>query len=130
MSNATTARPQIAMTILSQLGGNKFRAMTGATNFLDLGESEAKEARPEHDAPAVAARLGGIAFKLGRFAGVKTTHVRVTLSHSDLYTMEFLNVRGYNMKTLATVGGLYAEQLREVFTRQTGLETSLGTMRA
>jgi uncharacterized protein (UPF0276 family) len=131
MSNAsTTARPEIAQTILAQLGGNKFRVMTGATNFLDLGEAQAQAARPEHDCPAIPARLGGLSFKLGRFAGLKVTHVRVVLTLADLYNVEFFNIRGCNMKTLATVEGIYADQLREVFTRQTGLETSLGTMRA
>lgn len=127
-ATSTAARPAIAQTILAQLGGNKFRVMTGATNFLDLGEAQAQDARPEHGCPAIPARLGGLSFKIGRFAGVKTTHVRVTLTLADLYNVEFFNVRGCNMKTLATVEGVYADQLREIFTRQTGLETSLGTM--
>lgn len=120
---------QIAQTILAQLGGNKFIAMTGAKDFIALNEQAAQPANDEHGCPACPARVGGLSFKIGRFSGVKTTHVRISLTALDLYTVEFLSIRGYKMKTVATVEGIYCDQLREVFTEKTGLQTSLGTMR-
>lgn len=126
--STTSNTAAIAQTILAQLGGNKFRVMTGATNFLDLGQAAAQPANEEHGCPATPARLGGLAFKLGRFAGVKTTHVRIVLLPSDLYQMEFLNIRGCKIKTLETFSEVYADQLQSLFTDATGLNTSLGTM--
>jgi len=95
---------EIANTILSQLGGNKFLAMTGASNLLG-GDNT-------------------LSFKIGRNAN-KVTHVRVTLTPMDDYSVEFINIRGTNVKPIATVDGVYADNLREVFERRTGLRTSL-----
>jgi hypothetical protein len=96
----------IGQEILAQLGGNKFRVMTGAKNFCALPE-------------------GGLFFNIGRFHGVKTTSVNITLNANDLYDMEFFSVRGVKLKVLALVKDLYFDQLQEVFTEQTGLYTSL-----
>ena len=95
---------QIANTILAQLGGNRFLAMTGATNLLG-GENS-------------------LQFKIGR-NDAKVTHVRITLNASDLYDVEFFNVRGLNRKSLGALDGVYADQLAEVFTRKTGLVVAL-----
>lgn len=95
---------QIAHTILDQLGGNKFLAMTGASNLLG---------RPD-----------GLSFKVGR-NDAKVTHVRVTLTPADEYRIEFINVRGRNVNPLATVEGVHADSLAQVFTRKTGLRVSL-----
>jgi len=102
-------RQQIASTILAQLGGNQFLAMTG-TKSVGIMES-------------------GIICKLGRFAGLKITHVRVTLTDTDLYDVDFLRVHGFNTTTISSFTGIYADMLRELFTEETGLETSLGTIR-
>lgn len=98
----------VAGQILEQLGGQRFIAMTGARNLVGGGES--------------------LSFRVGRNdRGV--THVRITLEPCDLYRCEFLKIRGTRPpQTLADVPNVFADQLRDVFTAQTGLETSLGTM--
>lgn len=93
-----------AQTILSQLGGNKFLAMTGASNLTS---------RPD-----------GLSFKVGRNAG-KVTHVRVTLTAMDDYQVEFLNIRGVNVKPVTSYRCLQADQLGEAFERATGMRVSL-----
>ena len=97
----------VAQTILRQLGGNKFIAMTGAMNLLATDK--------------------GLQCKIGTGATDGITHLRIDLVN-DLYTMTFLKVRGTNIKTIATVEMVYADRLRDVFTEKTGMHTSLGTM--
>lgn len=92
--------------VLKQLGGNKFIAMTGAKNFMT---DDAKKT---------------IYFKIPR-AKSGITHVRITLKGSDTYTMEFISLRGANLKIVKKVDGVYNDQLQSVFTQYTGLKTSL-----
>ncbi|MFA7291893.1 MAG: hypothetical protein WC023_06550 [Rhodocyclaceae bacterium] len=94
---------QTAQTILQQLGGNRFCAMTGATNFVG--------------------REDGLSFKVGRNAK-RVTHVRVTLTPADLYEVEYLAIRGTTIRPVAKSEGVYADMLRDDFTRETGLYTS------
>lgn len=98
----------VAETILSQLGGRKFLAMTGARNLL--------------------ASANSLSFKLPRFAGCPVTHVIVTLTAHDDYTVEFFRI-GRRIRSaaepLARVEGVYCDNLRAVFTAETGLATSL-----
>lgn len=96
---------QVAQTILQQLGGNRFIAMTGAKNF--VGSADA------------------LHFSIGRGAVNKANKVVVRLGSDDLYTVEFWNVRGVNMRQLETVDGVYADTLRRVFTDATGFDTHL-----
>ena len=98
---------QVAQTILQQLGGGRFVAMTGSKDFVG---SE-----------------NGLSFRVGRNdKGI--THVRITLTAMDDYQCEFLKIRGASVKPIAFRDGVYADQLQEVFTSKTGLYTSLGTM--
>lgn len=103
------ASMQVAETILDQLGGNRFRAMTGARDFVGSERN--------------------LTFGLPRYPGLKINKVRVTLDESDTYTVEFMRLarRGGvpTITTLEAVSGVYADSLREVFERQTGLATSL-----
>lgn len=94
----------IANTILNQLGGGRFAAMTGAKNLLDLGN--------------------GVQFRVGRNAK-RVTHVRITLDPSDTYSVQFHNVRGHNVKLLGQFSDIYADMLVELFETETGLYTSL-----
>ena len=92
-------------TILQQLGGNKFIAMTGAKN---LGTSTKKD----------------LSFSIGRNSkGV--THVIIKLTSMDLYDMEFINMRGPKRKVIKKVKGVYADMLQKIFTKYTGLRTRL-----
>ena len=95
--------------MLKQLGGNRFIMMTGAKNF-GVGPK-------------------GAGFKIGRNSkGVN--FVRIDLKN-DLYNMEFIQLRkkrgsmDVNMKVLKRVKGVYADQLQSIFTKHTGMYTSL-----
>lgn len=104
-----TTNVQIANTILAQLGGGRFVVMTGA-KFLTAIE-------------------GGLHFRIGRNdAGVN--FVRVILDVNDTYRMEFCRLRKSQVTILTTKVDVYADQLQEIFTDQTGLYTSLGTLGA
>jgi hypothetical protein len=92
-----------ATTILEQLGGNKFIAMTGAKMFVDVGN--------------------GIVFKLPKFEGVKINSVKIVLNSRDAYDVEFGNVRGTNYKVLSKSADVYADNLQMVFSNATGLLT-------
>ena len=90
---------------LKQLGGNRFIAMTGAKNFV-VGPK-------------------GMGFKIGKNAK-NVNYVRIDLDRGkDLYDMyfNFVSVRGVKVKS--KVKGVYADQLRGMFTKHTGMYTSL-----
>jgi|TARA_B100001758_G_scaffold224387_1_gene215714 hypothetical protein len=90
--------------MLKQLGGNKFIAMTGAKNFA-LGPK-------------------GAGFKIGRNSkGIN--YVRIDLKSNDLYDMEFIQMRAGNLKVKSKVKGVYNDQLQKMFTKHTGMYTSL-----
>jgi hypothetical protein len=95
---------QVANTILQQLGGGRFIAMTGSKNFVG--------------------RENGLSFSVGRNdAGVNK--VRVILTPADVYTVEAFRVRGTTVKLIGSREGVYCDNLRAVFETLTGLRTSL-----
>lgn len=99
---AQTTRLEVAETILAQLGGRQFIAMTGACN------------------------IGGDARGLQlRFKGSKVAnHLRVTLERNDTYTVTFSKIRGLDCREVASREMVYSDSLRTVFTAITGLYTS------
>ena len=102
---------QIANTIIQQLGGNRFRAMTGAKNFMAL-ES-------------------GLAFGIpGQgFAKHGINKLHFILDASDTYTVRAFRIRRSKgvptVKTVDEQTGVYNDMLPAVFTEMTGLETHL-----
>lgn len=98
----------VAHTILAQLGGNRFTAMTGAKNFVGSENS-------------LSFRIPG-----SGFAKDGINAVRITLNGLDLYDVAFSRIRGGAVKTLYTETNIYADKLQEVFRLHTGLHTSLG----
>lgn len=94
----------IANTILAQLGGRRFIAMTGAREFVAI--------------------YSGLRFRLPRARG-GINLVRIVLEPSDAYAIEFHASRSTDSKLAHRDAGIYAEDLRRVFTDATGLETSL-----
>ncbi len=95
---------EIAETIFRQLGGNKFVAMTGAR--------------------AVVKTERGLLINI---PGRKINSVVINLDANDTYSVSF-NKRtnyGIDIKQVASVHGVYADQLCAVFTEHTGLYTSL-----
>ena len=99
---------EVARTILNQLGGNRFVAMTGAK---DLASS------------ADALQFGLPA----RFAKKGINKVKITLTPADLYTMTFYKyiASRFELVTIAEVESLYADQLQDTFTEVTGLDTNM-----
>lgn len=95
---------QVAQTILSQLGGNKFIAMTGASN---LGGTD-----------------NSLSFKIGKNSK-KVTHVRIELNANDLYDVKFFGGRGVNLRCISEFENVYSENLVELFESETGLFTKL-----
>lgn len=100
--------PVVANTILLQLGGNKFRVMTGANNFVGTDDS-------------LIFRLPGA----GGFCKNGINKVVIRLTPADLYDVEFYRLRSKAAKLIEKAEGVYCDQLRGVFERATGLRTSL-----
>lgn len=98
----------IAQTILEQLGGSRFLAMTGAKNLLDHGK-------------ALSFRLPGGA----GFTRNGINYVKITLNADDLYDLEFGRVRGSGYWVISSLSGVYCDTLRDVFRQATGLDTDL-----
>lgn len=109
----------VAETILQQLGGNRFAAMTGAKNFVALEN--------------------GIKFSIGRNVS-KANMVKITVNSSDLYDVEFIKYTPYKFRitkngefketkeksvTVEKLNGYYSDMLQDGFTRVTGMYTHL-----
>jgi hypothetical protein len=93
----------VAQTILAQLGGNKFKAMTGAKNFC----SDKNALIFDYPSPGVRARCV------------------IELKGDDTYTMKFFKQRKFKVTKIEDMPGVYCDQLQELFTKVTGLYTSL-----
>lgn len=93
-----------ALTIIAQLGGNGFKVMTGAKNFV-FG--------PE-----------GLTFKIGRNAH-RINGVRIQLEPTDVYTVFFLRVSKNGVVVASKHEDVYCHDLQDLFTKQTGMFTSL-----
>jgi hypothetical protein len=51
--------------------------------------------------------------------------VRIALDLSDTYTMTFYKIRGIDCAMVASIDGIYADQLCRAIERETGLATTL-----
>jgi len=112
------SKMQVANTILQQLGGRKFTAMTGSKNFLYAEVSETvKEPWLRMDLTT-------------NKAGVN--RLKITLNSNDTYTMEFYKMtlgKATNWEAKITrqqtFENVYDDMLQAIFTQVTGLYTSL-----
>jgi len=105
-------KDMIAKTILQQIGGKRFTAMTGSRDFIDMGN--------------------GLRMSLARN---KTSANRLDIIYdegADLYNMRFYR-RTFSKKTfecktkdIAVHEGIYFDMLEEMFTMVTGLYTRCG----
>lgn len=95
----------IATTIFQQIGGNKFRIMTGATAFVS------------------GTNYLSFRFKMCKF----TNMLKIILMDDDTYRMEFYkyNQRKYEAVMVKEYNGIYCDQLQDIFTSVTGLYTHL-----
>lgn len=101
-----TSDMTVANTILSQLGGRRFLAMTGAKFLL--------------------AHASALSFHLpSNFAKNGINRVRIDLTPQDLYDVTFTRARGIKIFYQTKIDGIYCDQLREAFTETTGLDLAL-----
>ncbi|MCG9780470.1 hypothetical protein [Photobacterium damselae] len=100
----------IAKTILEQLGGGRFLAMTGAKNLVAI------ESGLQFDLP-----------RTRHYVKDGINKVQIILNPSDTYTVRGLKwmPRKYEFKELANQPGVYGDTLQSVFTGITGLDTRL-----
>ena len=94
----------VAQTILQQLGGKRFMAMTGAKNLVAGDKC--------------------LYFTIGQNQN-RWNRVKVSLNWKDLYDMTFYRIRHLDIVDEQTVSDLYAESLQDAFTEHTGLYTRL-----
>jgi len=95
----------IAQTILAQLGGNRFLAMTGAKQLVVLPS-------------------GGLQFNFTRSPKNKANKVSIRLD-GDLYTVNFFSARGVAVVDRGEFEMIYGDRLAALFTEQTGFDTRL-----
>jgi hypothetical protein len=93
----------VSSIILSQLGGNRFLAMTGAKSLV-AGESM-------------------LQFSIPKSKGINK--VRISLNEHDLYNVSFYNIKGIDCDVVEAHFGIDCEGLVSLFERSTGLYTSL-----
>jgi hypothetical protein len=102
----TTTDKSVAIEILRQLGGNRFIAMTGAKNFSCDNNS--------------------MCFKLsGTMTKDRINWIKITLNAMDTYDIKFVAIRGFKMKTIEEINGIYNDGLQDVISDRTGLALSL-----
>ena len=97
---------KVAETILSQLGGNKFRVMTGAKNL--------------------AGDENSLSMRIGRNSS-NSNYLKITLNAMDTYDMTFCKLtRGeFDQKSVSEYNNIYNDMLTDQFTAHTGMYTSL-----
>jgi len=98
----------VANTIMKQYGGNRFKVMTGASNFT---ASKTPEGHPY------------LSFKIPRAKGI--THVKTVLKPDDTYDVHMIGVHGKSIKEKHVAHGMHADQLEAHFQHHTGLSTRL-----
>ena len=95
----------VAKTILEQLGGNKFRVMTGAKNFGGTEDS--------------------LSMRIGRNSS-NSNYLKITLNMMDTYDMKFCKLtRKFEEKSVTEYNNIYNDMLQDQFTAHTGMYTSL-----
>ena len=95
----------VANEIYRQLGGKRFRVMTGAKNMVSLEN--------------------GIAMKIGRNK-TNANYMEIVLNELDLYDITFAKVTKMGeMKSMKGYDNVYNDMLVSIFESHTGMYTSL-----
>ncbi len=105
---AAEQRQIVAKEIISQLGGGRFKVMTGAKMF--------------------SATEKGLSFRLpggGGFCKSGINCVTIDLNSMDTYDVKFYRLRGMEMKLIHESNDVYNDSLQQVFEQNTGLRVSL-----
>jgi len=98
--------PHVSRTILEQLGGRRFLAMTGAKDLLGSSDS--------------------LMFRLpSGFAKGDINTVKITLDWTDTYIIEVMRLGPLPGEVVGKVNYVYADDLQKVFSNLTGLDTHL-----
>ena len=102
-----TDNATIAQIIFQQLGGNRFKAITGAHSFVAIDK--------------------GLQFKLPgkNFAKDGINHITITLDPMDTYDVKFYRLRGDNQTLISAHEMIYCDGLVDLFEDKTGLVTNL-----
>ena len=96
---------RVAEEILRTLGGNKFRAMTGAKNFAGTDDS--------------------LRMRIGRNKS-SSNYLKITLNSLDLYDVYFSRVtKMRSERSVTEYNNVYCDSLVEVFEKHTGMYTKL-----
>ena len=90
--------------IMNQLGGNKFVVMTGSKNFVHSNNGNT------------------LTFKVGSGTKKSIVYISITLNSMDTYDIKFMNRKG---NIVSEFNGIYADQLTDIFTQETGFYTKL-----
>ena len=90
----------VAIEIFKQLGGNRFKAMTGAKNFSCTDNSFVYQIPMKKD---------------------RISHIKITLNCMDTYDIEFISIWGSKLKVISKVEGVYNDMLQEIVSKKTGL---------
>lgn len=94
---------QVPNTILEQLGGSRFRIMTGAKDFIGKSNDDG---------------TGYLRFRLGMVRKI----MQITLNAEDLYD---ITLQTYKGRPVDERKGIYVDNLQTTFTKMTGLDTHL-----
>ena len=105
LDQGMTQMQTVAHTILSQLGGNKFAAMTGAGSFASGPDS--------------------LSFRFSRAPRNKARACVVKLEADDTYTVKFFKMHGYEVQVVGEFSQIYSDMLPNLFFEETGLEVRL-----
>jgi len=98
-------RMRVAKTILEQLGGNKFRMMTGAKNL--------------------AGDENSLSMRIGRNK-TSSNYLKITLNMMDLYDVRFSRVSPKGgERSVTEYNDVFCDSLVEVFEKHTGMYTKL-----
>jgi hypothetical protein len=93
--------------MLQQLGGNRFKTMTGASSFAG-------------DETMLSFRLPA------RMTKHRAWGMRIVLQDDDLYRLELLTMKDFEVQVVDRRDDVFVEDLRRTFTDMTGLDVSLG----
>jgi hypothetical protein len=106
MNQTLTSNKELAMEILSQLGGRQFIAMTGCKNLVYDHNSLTMKLVPNRS---------------------KAKYLQITLNEWDTYNLIFFTVNKQTGERIykQDVRGIYCDNLRMVFENETGLYTKL-----
>ena len=99
----------VSRTIFQQLGHGRFAMMTGAHSFVGGENSLSFQLKP-------------CGFKK-KVNGKAITHVKITLTPADTYTVETFNKKA---GVLETTNEVYCDTLQDTFLTMTGLMTRFG----